>query len=139
MAARDDDFGLGLEGQNLVQGLQTFGDPIFIRRQAKIEDHGLERAVELELFQRLYAGRGDNRFVRRQCPVHLTLQARVVLDQQDTLDLFALYLLLDLSHYARATSFCMIIDGNKRVIVVPSPSLLRTSISPPRSRIISRA
>ncbi len=138
ISADHDHLGARGGGQNPFERLQTFARAILIGRQAQIEQADAEAAVGFELAQRIGARARDGRGVRGKRPFHLALQAGIVLHQEDRFALCRAFADGCFAH-AEIRRGCWAALGSSSVIVVPLPTLLDTSMSPPRSRIVSFA
>ena len=82
-----DHLGVRRKRMDLVQQRESFRRVIRMGRQAEIhgDDRGLVAAEERD---RGLAIAGENRFVAVECPAHLFLQRRIVLDDEQRLVLF---------------------------------------------------
>src|SRR6185437_2386712 len=82
LAGQHDHLGIRGESVDLLEELQTFGRVVGLRRQPEI--HGDDRRlIAAQLGERALAVAGDHRLVLVERPLHLLLQGRVVLDDQE--------------------------------------------------------
>jgi hypothetical protein len=139
IAACNDHLRIRSQSQNLVETLEALAGAVRIRREAKIENDNLERALLSEHPNGLGSRIGNMRFDRLQRPAHLALEARVILDQKDA-DVFGLDCSAGRLKRHDALTFALrALIGRESVTVVPRPILLLISRSPPMPCTISRA
>ncbi len=129
----------GATAKNLFQRFKAFACAILIGRQAQIEEADAEAAIRFELAQCIGARTGDGCCVRGERPLHLALKTWIVLHEKYRFALCGVFADDGCLAHAEIRRGCWAALGSSSVIVVPLPNLLDTSMSPPRSRIVSFA
>src|SRR6185503_18059076 len=109
---------------DFLEQQQAFARIVRVRRQPKVHrDDGWLAAAHLG--DRRLSVAGDDRFVPVECPAHLFLQLRIVLDDQQRPARFGHAVL-------PAAGALTSPRGNSTRTRVPCPGSLSTSIRPPR-------
>ena len=134
LAGQDNDLGVGIEIQQLLEQPEALRHRIGVGRQAQVHRHH-RRRVATELQQRALAIAGGHRLEAVHRPLDLLLQRQVVLDDQQRARrrAFGCHGHQGTLAMCSADSSCASNSGSSKLTSVPLPGSLCTSMRPPSS------
>src|SRR5438067_8357313 len=137
MAGSDDDLGVRFQPQDLGEGRKPFVGSIRVGRQSEVKcnHRGLARP---QRFDRALAVAGADHLIALVGPFELTLQALIILDDEEDFGRLGVGHALFLIGSWTGSVGCSA-AGSRRVKVVPLPGRLSTLIRPPIATISERA